>query len=351
MTKEVKNTALLLVLIILLLCGCKKNTKDIISSAPSVVTSSLPQSVVSETNEPYTLSTESEPGEPEKEPAASFPAAAQPSPPQIAEEPKPEVTIPEPPAPPSINIGFTVNDPYNTRGLSEVRCGYSFGVASGGMPNSVSVNNQLKFDSLQGVTALALDTVSADKRMYLTFDCGYEYNNLTASVLDTLKEKNVKAAFFCTLDYINKNPQLVHRMIDEGHIVGNHSATHANFSTISRTKMAEEIYIVYKYLQDNFGYTTDYFRFPEGVYTESALELVSSVGCKSIFWSVAYADWDTSKQPEPESAFATVTSRYHSGAVILLHTVSETNNAILGRLIDQATAEGYSFKTLNDYYN
>lgn len=351
MKKEVKITALLIALTMLFTCGCKKNTKDNISSVTSVIPSSSPQSVVSETSEPSAVSTESETNESESEPATSVPGAAQPSTPKTAEEPKQEVLNPEKSAPPSVNIGYTVYDPENIRGLSEVRCGYSFGVASGGMPNKVSVNNQLKFDSLQNVKALALDTVSTDKRMYLTFDCGYEYNNLTSSILDTLKEKNVKAAFFCTLEYLTKNPQLVRRMIDEGHIVGNHSATHPDFSAISRTKMAEEIYIVDKYLQDNFGYTSEYFRFPTGAYSESALELVSSVGYKSIFWSVAYADWDTAKQPEPESAFTTVSSRYHSGAVILLHAVSATNNAILGRLIDQATAEGYSFKALSDYYN
>lgn len=351
MKKEVKITALLIALTMLFTCGCRKNTQDNISSVTSVIPASSPQSVISESSESSAVLAETEANDSESEAAASLPAATQTSAPQIVEQPKQEASIPEPSAPLSVNIGYTVNDPYNTRGLSEVRCGYSFGVASGGMPNKVSVNNQLKFDSLQNVKALALDTVSADKRMYLTFDCGYEYNNLTESILDTLKEKNVKAAFFCTLEYLTKNPRIVRRMIDEGHIVGNHSATHPDFSTISRTKMAEEIYIVDKYLQDNFGYTSEYFRFPTGAYSESALELVSSVGYKSIFWSVAYADWDTAKQPEPESAFTTVSSRYHSGAVILLHAVSATNNAILGRLIDQATAEGYSFKALSDYYN
>lgn len=250
-----------------------------------------------------------------------------------------------------IDTGFTVNDPENTRGLSEIKFGFSYGVAKNGQPHSISVDNQKRFDGMKNIEALALDTVSKDKVMYLTFDCGYEYKNLTASILDTLKEKNVKAAFFCTLDYLEKNPQLVQRMIDEGHIVGNHSATHPVFPTISRNKMARELYLVHKYLQDKFGYTSKYFRFPTGAYSESALELVTSTGYKSVFWSLAHADWDTSKQPTPASALNTVTSRFHSGAVILLHAVSSANTEALGDIIDTANSQGYTFKTLDDYYN
>lgn len=251
-----------------------------------------------------------------------------------------------------IKIGeYTVIDPENARGISNERNGWSFGVASNGIPASPSVNSQNKFDSMDNINALAVDLISNDNRMYLTFDCGYEYNNLTASILDTLKEKNVKAAFFCTLSYIKDNPLLVSRMIDEGHIVGNHSATHANFTKINRIEMANELYQVDKYLGENFGYKSVYFRFPEGCYSHNALELVTSVGFKSVFWSLAYADWDTRNQPTPENAFATITSRYHKGAVILLHAVSQTNTDILGSLIDDAHAKGYTFKSLDEYYN
>lgn len=150
-----------------------------------------------------------------------------------------------------VTVGtYTVVDPENKRGLSNEKHGYGFGVAKNGQPHSISVNNQKTFDSMENVDALALDTVSTDKRMYLTFDCGYEYKNLTADILDTLKKKDVKAAFFITLPYAKSNPELVQRMIDEGHIVGNHSATHPVFPDISRTKMAQEIYRVDEYLQE-----------------------------------------------------------------------------------------------------
>ncbi len=252
----------------------------------------------------------------------------------------------------SAKVGiYEIYDIYNSRGLSTVKSGFSYGVAKDGQPNVTSVNNQKKFDGMKNVKALALDTKSEDKRMYLTFDCGYEYQNLTADILDTLKEKQVKAAFFVTLDYVKKNPTLVKPMIDEGHIVGNHSATHPSFPGISRTKMAEEIWLVEDYLKTNFNYSSKYFRFPAGEHSENSLELVTSMGYTSVFWSVAHADWDTANQPTTQNAVNTVTSRYHGGAVILLHAVSKANTEGLAQMIDIATLQGYQFKTLDEYNN
>ncbi len=262
------------------------------------------------------------------------------------------VSTPKPaPTLQNITVGpYEIYDALNTRGLSTKKVGYGFGVAKDGKPHSMSVNNQAKFDGMQNVNALALDTKSTDKRMYLTFDCGYEYKNLTADILDTLKEKQVKAAFFLTGDYVKKNPTLVRRMIDEGHIVGNHSWGHKSFPTISREKMAQEIWQLEDYIKMNFNYESKYFRFPSGEHSDCSLELVSSMGYKSIFWSVAYADWDTAKQPTKESAVNTVTSRYHNGAVILLHAVSQANADGLGEMIEIAQNQGYAFKTLDEYY-
>ena len=189
------------------------------------------------------------------------------------------------------------------------------------------------------------NTVSGEKVLYLTFDCGYE-NGCTEKILDVLKEKKVPAAFFVTLPYLKSAPETTARMILEGHVVGNHSDTHPNFSTITRTQMAKEIENVENYLRTHFGYSSCYFRFPQGAYSESALDLVNNAGYKSVFWSSAYADWDTNNLKGKDYAFNTVTSRLHPGCVLLLHAVSQDNADALGEIIDYARGQGYEFRQL-----
>ena len=231
----------------------------------------------------------------------------------------------------------------NENNYSDEKKSHSHGPASGGKAHHTVVGFQKEFDKFSAVT---LDTVSKEKVLYLTFDCGYEYDNLTTDVLDTLKEKNVPAAFFCTLDHIKAEPDLISRMIKEGHIVGNHSSTHPSFAEISRSQMAKEIEDTENYLRENFGYCARFFRFPKGEYTESSLDLVASLGYMSVFWSVAYDDWDTSNPHGKEYAVNRVMSRLHNGAVILLHSVSKDNAEALGEIIDKARAEGYEFRSL-----
>lgn len=246
-------------------------------------------------------------------------------------------------------VSFTITDPENTRKLSAKRCGFSFGVAKNGKPHSTTVNNQEKFDSL-GTGALAWDNKTDEKVLYLTFDCGYEYNNLTADILDTLKEKDVKAAFFCTLHYLKSSSDNVQRMVDEGHIVGNHTAHHpSDCSALSRKDLADEILEVHNYMRATYAYDCKYFRFPGGVYSENALDLVQSVGYRSVFWSIAHADWDPDNQPGESTSYQTLTSRLHPGAVILLHATSPDNAAILGDFIDYARSQGYKFCSLDEY--
>lgn len=241
-------------------------------------------------------------------------------------------------------VRFSVNDPQNTRGLSTAAINHSFGVAKDGVPHTISVESQKYFDA-KNFNAVTYDNKSTDKVLYLTFDCGYE-NGYTSKVLDTLKEKKVPAAFFCTLEHIKSEPELIARMIKEGHIVGNHSAKHPNFSKIDRTRMAKEVEECDNYLREHFGYTSPYFRFPEGAYSDSALDLIGSLGYKTVFWSAAYADWDTSKQKGADYAYDKVTSRLHPGAIILLHSVSSDNAQALGRILDYAVSQGYTFKSL-----
>lgn len=231
----------------------------------------------------------------------------------------------------------------NTKNYSTEMKSHSHGPASGGEPHHTVVQFQKDFEPFSAVT---LDTVSKEKTLYLTFDCGYEYDNLTADVLDTLKEKKVPATFFCTLDHVESEPELITRMIKEGHIVGNHSATHASFAEIDRNQMAKELETFENYLRENYGYAAKYFRFPAGEYTDSALDLVASLGYVSVFWSVAYNDWNTDQIQGKDYAVETVMSRLHDGAIILLHSVSHDNAEALPEIIDKARAEGYEFKSL-----
>ncbi len=234
----------------------------------------------------------------------------------------------------------------NPKGLSTEKREHSYGVAKNGKPHNISVTAQKYFEST-GFRAVCYDTKSTEKVLYLTFDCGWE-NGYTYKVLDTLKEKNVPAAFFCTLDHIKSTPDLIRRMIDEGHIVGNHSMKHPDFAKVSRDRMKEEILGCDAYLQENFSYSSKFFRFPEGSYNEVALEVVDSLGMTSVFWSCAYADWDVNNIKGGQHAFDTVTSRLHPGAIILLHSVSPDNAEALGDIIDWARENGYVFKSLND---
>lgn len=243
-------------------------------------------------------------------------------------------------------VHYTVNDPENSRGLSTQKMGHSHGPAANGKAHPTVIAFQDTFDKFG---ALTLDRKSTEQVLYLTFDCGYEYENLTSVILETLKEKQVPAAFFCTRDHICSQPELIARMIREGHIVGNHSDTHPSFPTISRTQMKDEIERTENELRTDFGYCAKFFRFPAGEYSESALDLVQSLGYCSVFWSVAYNDWDVNNQQGKENAVKTVTERLHPGAVILLHAVSKDNAQALGEIIDRARDEGYVFRALSDY--
>lgn len=242
-------------------------------------------------------------------------------------------------------VHFNVEDPENKSGLPTEKIAHSFGVAKNGKVHTISEESQ-KFFNSHKYNAVTYDT-SGQKVLYLTFDCGYE-NGYTNKILDVLKEKQVTAAFFCTLPNIKAEPELIARMIKEGHIVGNHSVSHPSFAKISRTQMASEIENCDNYLREHFGYSAPYFRFPMGEYSECALELVGSLGFKCVFWSLAWNDWNTDSQKGSGTAFKTVTSRLHPGAVILLHSVSSDNAGALGDIIDYARKQGYVFKSLSD---
>lgn len=184
--------------------------------------------------------------------------------------------------------------------------------------------------------------------IYLTFDEGYEYG-CTERILDTLKEKGVHAVFFVTQPYAEDNPQLVQRMIDEGHTVGNHSVTHPSKGLPSQTmeQQQQEVMGCHQYVLDHFGYTMHLFRYPTGAFSEQSLAIVNNCNYKSVFWSFAYLDYDVNNQPDQTQSLQKLVDRMHPGAIYLLHAESETNTAILGSFIDQAKAAGYSLEAFD----
>lgn len=186
---------------------------------------------------------------------------------------------------------------------------------------------------------------SEDKVIYLTFDEGYE-NGYTSQILDKLKEKGVHAVFFITMDYAKKEPELVQRMIDEGHVVGNHSVTHpsAGIPSLSLADQENEVMELHNYVKENFGYEMYLFRFPAGIFSEQSLGILDKCGYTGVFWSFAFHDWDPDNQMAYDDALKKTIDCLHPGAIYLLHAVSSTNTAILGDFIDAAQAQGYTFK-------
>lgn len=187
---------------------------------------------------------------------------------------------------------------------------------------------------------------TSKKIVYLTFDEGYE-NGYTTKILDILKANNVNAAFFVTGPYIKGQIDLVKRMVDEGHIVGNHTVNHPSLPSISDDKIKDEIDNLNAMFKNLTGKNMHYFRPPKGEYSERTLYITKSLGYKTVFWSLAMADW----QPlpgGPEESYNTVIKRLHPGAVILLHAVSKDDTLALDRIIKDIKAQGYVFKTLDD---
>ncbi len=188
-----------------------------------------------------------------------------------------------------------------------------------------------------------------EKVMYLTFDEGYEYNNNTAKILDTLKVKGVKAAFFVTGAYVKSNLDLVNRMANEGHLVCNHSVNHLNqVEAIKNPKKLEDdiagLQTLYKEKTGNN--LASFLRPPEGVYSERTLKFINDMGYRPVFWSFAYKDWLRDNQPDKKFAIEKITGQFHPGSVLLLHAVSDTNAEILGEIIDKAVNMGYRFGSL-----
>ena len=190
-----------------------------------------------------------------------------------------------------------------------------------------------------------------DKVLYLTFDAGYE-NGCTAQILDTLKAHNAKAAFFVVGNYLETAPELVQRMADEGHLVGNHTWHHYDMSRIAdeATFTDELTRVEEKYRELTGQAMKKYYRPPQGVYSEDNLRMAQALGYRTVFWSLAYVDWLQDDQPTAEEAFSKLLPRTHPGAIVLLHSTSATNAAILDDLLTRWEEAGYRFGSLEEIY-
>lgn len=194
------------------------------------------------------------------------------------------------------------------------------------------------------------DTNPAHKNIYLTFDEGYE-NGYTSKILDSLKSEHVHAAFFVTASYICKNPDLIQRMVAEGHLVGNHSSTHPSMPSLVNTpsKFNYEFTDTEQAYHDVTGLTMPkFFRPPMGEYSQKTLVLTQQLGYRSIFWSFAHRDWETNNQPPVSVTHDRVVNGSHPGAILLLHAVSQSDTEALGSIIEDLRAQGYTFATLSN---
>lgn len=186
------------------------------------------------------------------------------------------------------------------------------------------------------------------KELFLTFDNGYE-NGYTAPILDTLKAKKVPAVFFVTGHYVKDQPELLKRMVAEGHLIGNHSWSHPDMTTISDERIRDELERVKQETAKVTGrQEMKYLRPPRGIFSDRTLRVTKELGYTNVFWSVAYKDWDVKAQRGADYAYRQVVSQLHPGAVILLHSVSKDNAAALGSIIDEARRQGYEFKSLDE---
>ena len=222
--------------------------------------------------------------------------------------------------------------------------GLSF-LQEGSAPNGPATTQELaRFDA-----AYLGDT--SQKVIYLTFDAGYE-NGCTEKILDILKKHNVPAAFFLVGNYMERNADLVRRMVDEGHIVGNHTMHHYDMSKLE-DKAAFEKELTD--LEDLFRGLTGkelpkYYRPPQGTYSQKNLQMAKQMGYKTVFWSLAYVDWKNDAQPTQEEAFNKLLPRTHNGAVVLLHSTSQTNAQILDELLTQWSDQGYVFASIDKLF-
>lgn len=212
-----------------------------------------------------------------------------------------------------------------------------------GQPD-IGAENKRIIEKFNGIVLGSKDS----KNIYLTFDVGYE-GGFTDKILDILKENNVKAAFFITGQYVKTSENTIKRMIDEGHIVGNHTVNHPSLPSCSDEKIEEEIMTMHKKIYEKFNYEMKYMRPPKGEFSEKSLACIEKLGYKTVMWSFAYDDWDNNKQGREEYGKKKILDNLHNGEIMLLHATSKDNSNILDYIIKETKKQGYEFKSLDEF--
>ena len=244
---------------------------------------------------------------------------------------------------PSNAGGLSSTIPSNTGGLSNAKNGWGLKRNDSHLQPEMS-SSTIKRLGQHGAYWIGK---SDEKVIYLTFDEGYE-NGYTPVILDSLKANDVKAAFFVTGHYLKTQPDLVRRMVEEGHIVGNHTDTHPSLPDISDEEIKKELQVVEESYESVSGKKgMKYLRPPKGEYSERTLALTRELGYHNIFWSMAFVDW-VPMPGGPDEAYRSVMDNLHNGALVLLHAVSKDNTEAMDRILKDIKARGYSFKTLDD---
>jgi peptidoglycan-N-acetylmuramic acid deacetylase len=239
---------------------------------------------------------------------------------------------------------FTLLPLHSAATYSDVAYHFGFKKSKNGQLPSIDQEGFKPIIAKHGAVFLG-DTTK--KELYLTFDNGYE-NGYTARILDILREKKVPAAFFVTGHYVKDQPELLKRMVAEGHLIGNHSWSHPDMTRISDSRIKEELDQVKAAVAQVTGQKEMRFlRPPRGIFSERTLAVSKALGYTNVFWSLAYKDWDTKAQKGWKYAYDSVMAQLHPGAVMLLHSVSRDNAEALGKIIDDARRQGYEFKSLD----
>lgn len=238
----------------------------------------------------------------------------------------------------------TSAEPSNIQSLSNSKIGWGIKRSDNHEQPDVGTKNKEIMDKYNGIYMGNKEK----KIVYLTFDLGYEAG-YTSKILEILKNNNVKATFFITAHYVNTQPDLVKQMIDEGHIVGNHTVNHKSMPSCSLETINKEVMNLHSAISEKFGYEMKFIRPPKGEYSERTVAYTNTLGYKTVMWSFAYDDWDENKQGREEYGRKKILENVHNGEIMLLHATSKDNANILDDVVKKIKQMGYEFKNIDEF--